>query len=248
MTTPKDPLPKVPPFVERETQPRRNSVDMRGLLSLALLLVSMGALTVAMGGAAKLVFDIFTNGLENSLNGIWAKVIVLGLAYLFGWAVGLFSIRGFGNLIYPIVIKIYAWVCLLAVGILYLKIIQKLYDQQYDNLRLWAYLFMLLGGIVALIGLHLLVEGHDLRPLAVPLLILSVLQLFVFVYRYVFTDADERYLGGDLLIFIAMISISMLMLMHVGILAPLRDRIDGIFKHNGNGNGNGKDNEHHWVG
>jgi len=46
-----------------------------------------------------------------------------------------------------------------------------------------------------------------------------------------------------------MISLSALMVMHLGVLSPLRNRIDGIFRTNGNGNGNahGNDNEHHWV-
>jgi hypothetical protein len=241
MTKPKDPFPKVPPFVEKRTQPRRNGVDTRGLLSVATLIVSMGALTVSMGGAAKLVLDVFNDGLANSLTGIWAKVIALGMPFMFGWAVALISIRAFGNLVYPLVIKIYAWLCLLAVSALYIKIIQKLYLQKYDNAHFWAYLLMLLGGLVVLISLHLLVEGHDLRPFAIPLLIISMVQLFVIVFRYVFTtDANGVYLIGDVSVFIVMISISALMLMHLGMLSPLRTRIDGLFRKNGTGTG--KDN------
>jgi len=240
MATSNDSLPKDRPLTERKTQPRRKRVDTRGLLSIALLIVSLGALTVAMGGAAKLVFDIFDEGVANSLDGLWAKVVALALAYFFGWVIGLVCIRGFGNLVYPIIVKIYAWSCLAAVSILYLKIIQKLFIQKYDGLHFWAYLLMLLGGLTVLIGLHLLIEGHDLRPFAIPLLIISVLQLFVIVFRYVFTvDADSMRLFGDLAIFIVMISISALMLMHIGILSPVRAQIDGIFYQNGNGNGNG---------
>jgi len=57
-----------------------------------------------------------------------------------------------------------------------------------------------------------------------------VLQLFVIVYRYVFTsDANGWMLVGDFTIFLVMISISALMLMHIGILSPLREQIDSIF-------------------
>jgi hypothetical protein len=248
MTKSKDPLPKVPPFIlENKTQPRRNGVDTRGLLSVATLIVSMSAVTVSMGGAAKLVFDVFNEGLTNSLDGIWAKIIPLGIAFLFGWVVALVNIRAFGNLIYPIIIKIYAWACLAAINVLYIKIIQKLFMQKYDNQHFWAYLLILLGGLAVLMFLHLLIEGHDLRPFAVPLLIVSVLHIFVMVFRYVFTsDAQGTYLLGDLSIFIVMISISALMLMHLGILSSVRSNIDGIFSQNGNGNG--KDNGHHWIG
>jgi hypothetical protein len=247
MTKPKDPFPKVPPFVEKKTEPRHNGVDTRGLLSVATLIVSMSALTVSMGGATKLVFDVFNEGLSNSLNGIWAKIIALGIAFLFGWVVAMVNIRAFGNLVYPIIIKIYAWACLAAVSILYIKIIQKLYMQKYDNQHFWAYLLILMGGLAVLMFLHLLIEGHDLRPFAIPLLIVSVLHIFVMVFRYVFTsDALGIYLVGDLTIFIAMITISALMLMHLGVLSSVRSQIDGMFRQNGNGNG--KDNGHHWIG
>lgn len=248
MTLPKDPLSKASPLiVEKRTQPRPNKPDTRGLLSVATLFVSMVALTVSMGGSAKLVFDVFDEGLTNSLNGILAKIIALGIAFLFGWVVALVNIRAFGNLIYPIIIKIYAWICLLAISILYIMIIQKLYIQKYDNAHFWAYQFMLLGGLAVLMFLHLLVEGHDLRPFAIPLLIVSVLHIFVMVFRYVFTsDSKGIYLVGDLFIFVTMISIAAFMLMHLGILASTRSQIDNLFRQNGNGNG--KDNERHWIG
>ena len=156
------------------------------MLSLVTMLVSLAALTLSMLGALKLVLDIFDDGLANSLEGMLVKVVVLGFAFFFGWGIGLVSIRSFGNLVYPIVIKIYAWVCLVAVGFFYIKVIQKLYMQAYDGLHFWAYLLMLLGGLFVLICLHLLVDGHDLRPFAIPLLVISVVQLFVIVYRYVF--------------------------------------------------------------
>lgn len=240
MMDPQKPLPHVQPFVERKTQPpRKNGVDTRGMLSVVTMLVSLAALTVSMLGATKLIFDVFDDGLANSLDGILVKVIVLGFAFFFGWGIGLSSIRAFGNLVYPMIIKIYVWGCLAAVGILYIKVIQKLYMQAYDWLHFWAYLIMLLGGLFVLICLHLLVEGHDLRPFAIPLLIISVLHLFVIVYRYVFShDSDGWRVIGDFTIFIVMISISALMLMHIGILSPLRDQINGMFtNHSQNHNG-----------
>ncbi len=247
----KDKYPKVPPFVGPKTTPHRNDVDIRGLLSIVTMIVSLGALTLALGGAGKIVLDIFDDGLADSLHGLWAKMIPLALAYLFGWGVALTSIRRFGNLVYPLIIQIYAWLCLAAVGGLYLKIMQKLYLQAYDLTKFFAYVFLLLGGLVVLLGLHLLVEGHDLRPFAAPLLILSVLQLFVIVFRYVFTsDAKAFYLFGDLAIFSLMISISALMLAHLGVFASVRSQIDNWFNQNENGNGNGKpkeEDQQHWV-
>jgi len=231
-------------LAERKTQPRRSGLDIRGMLSLVTLLGSLSGLTIAMGGAAKMVWDMFREGF--SLDGAFAKMIVLGLAYLFGWVMGLVCIRGFGNLVYPIVIKIYAVVTLVAISALYLKIIQKLLMQDYNFTKFWVYLFMLLGGLVVLIGLHLLIENHDLRPFSIPLLIISVLQLFVIVFRYVFTTgAKAVYLWGDLTIFFTMLLISALMLMHLGVLSSLRAGIDQWFSKNGNGAEINKDQ--HWV-
>ena len=243
MMTPQKILPKVPPFLEKKTQPlRKNKVDTRGMLSIATMFVSLSALTVSMGGAAKLVFVIFDDGLADNLEGLLVKVTVLGFAFFFGWGIGLVSIRSFGNLVYPLIIKIYAWICLVAVGFLYIKVIQKLYVQKYDAMHFWAYLIMLLGGLFVLICLHLLIENHDLRPFAIPLLIISVLQLFVIVFRYVF-DANPNgwMLFADFTIFFVMISISALMLMHIGILSPMRDQIGDLFskKQNSENNGNG---------
>lgn len=242
---PQEPLPKVPPFVIEDAKPpRKNGLDTRGMLSIVTMLVSLAALTLSMLGASKFVFDVFDDGLANSLDGLLVKIIVLGFAFFFGWGAGLVSIRVFGNLVYPIIIQIYAWACLFAVSVLYMKIIQKLYLQQYDGMHFWAYLLMLLGGLFVLIFLHLMLEGHDLRPFAIPLLVISVIQLFAIIIRYVFAaDPNGWKLFGDFAIFGVMISISALMLMHIGILSPLRGWVDGMFMTKKESNHNGNDEE-----
>ena len=243
MTTPQKSIPKVHPFIETRSAPaRRDGIDTRGMLSLSTMFVSMAALSVSMLGAGKLVVDVFNDGLSTAFQGMPVKITVLGLSFLFGWFVGLVSIRGFGNLVYPIVIKIYAWACLVAVSLLYIKVIQKLYMQKYDGTHFWAYLVILLGGLFVLICLHLLVEDHDLRPFAIPLLVISALQLIVVVSRYVFAkNPNGLMLLGDFTIFAVMTSISGLMLMHIGILSPLREQIGSLFEHRGYSNDNGSD-------
>lgn len=231
MTEPQKPLPHVKPFVERKTRPpQKQAVDMRGMLSIATMLASLATVTIALGGGFKLVLDIFSDGLVNSMSDMPVKVAVLGFTFLFGWITGLISIRGFGNLIYPFVIRIFTWGCLVAVGFLYIKVIQKLYIHAYDWMRFGMYLVILVGGLLVLFFLHLLVEDHDLRPFAIPLLIISVIHLFVIVYHYVFVgDADGIFALGDFTVFTLMIVISGLMLMHIGIFSPMRDTISGFF-------------------
>jgi hypothetical protein len=208
--------------------PHKNGIDMNKVLGFVTMMVSMAMLTLSMVGVTILVYDVFNKGLANSLDGLLVKLIVLGIAFFFGWGIGLSSIRGFGNTLYSIVIKIYTWVCLSAVSALYLKIIQKMKD--YDGLHFWAYLFMLLGGLFVLICLHLLLEDSYMGPFAAPLLVISVVHLFVIVIRYVFVEHPSGWnLLGDLTIFVVMISISGLMLAHLGILASTREWINELF-------------------
>ena len=129
-------LPKVPPFITPEP-PRnhRRDLSQRRLLSPTTLLVSLTSLTIAMVGGAKLAWSMFDEGLANSLDDIWAKIIVLGLAYAFGWLVALVCIRVFDNLVFPIIINLYAWLVLMGISGLYLKILQKLYLQAYDGVH-----------------------------------------------------------------------------------------------------------------
>lgn len=225
-------LPHVAPFADDNPEPPPKKLDMRGLLSLVTMLVSLAALSASMIGASRMIFDVFTDGLENiTLEEVLTKTVVLGLAFLFGWVCGLVSIRSFGNLVYPLVIRIYAWGCLIAVSLLYLFIIRKLFLQGYEPLHFWVYLITLLGGLFVLICLHLLMDGHDLRPFSIPLLVVSVVHLFEIVMRYVYIPNTENMkLVYDLTIFFAMILISALMLAHIGILEPLRKSINGLFE------------------
>ncbi|MBI2757712.1 MAG: hypothetical protein HYX49_03450 [Chloroflexi bacterium] len=238
-------LPKVYPFVQQEPahKPRpsavlpvsrsNSKVSERGLLSVLTLLISLGALTTALLGGGKLILDIFNDGLFNNLDKIGAKAIVLGLAYVFGWFMAAVSVRVYNNLILPIIINIYTWACLIAVDLLYLKIIQKLYDQKYDIPHYFAYLLIIAAGLAALVGLHLILEGHDLRPYAIPLLLICLIQLAFIVFRYVFTtDAKSLYLLGDLVFFGAMTFFSVLMIAHMGILTPFRRRLTSFFDRN----------------
>jgi hypothetical protein len=243
MTTPRDLLPKTSPLVQKRKLPTRKGVDTRGLLSIVTMLVSLAAISIAMVGGAKLIYDILEGGIDK-VNNMPAKIIVLAFPFLFGWAAGLVSIRAFGNLIYPIIIKIYSWGCLLATCYLYFEVILKMFDHDYTGQKFGIYLIILLGILLVLFFLHLLVEGHDLRPFAIPLLIISVVHLFVIVYHFIFAEnaGGLSYAVGDFIVFILMITISGLMLMHVGIFSRLREMLGDLFsgkaeEDNENGNG-----------
>lgn len=209
-----------------------NKLSQRGMLSLLMFLASIGALSFALIGGSKLVLDIFGVGLENSLATLPTKAFVIGLAYAVGWIAAMVAIRVYGNLVLPFIINFLMWGCLIGICALYVLILQRLYDQTYNLLRFWAYLLILAAGLAAMVGLHLIVEDHDLRPFSIPLLIISMIQLGLIVFRYVFTPANSTYLWKDLLFFLAMAGCGFLMLAHIGLLTPVRTWLTNYFDRN----------------
>jgi hypothetical protein len=96
-----------------------------------------------------------------------------------------------------------------------------------------AYVLIVITGLGAMVGLHLIIEDHDLRPFSIPLLIINLLQLGVIVFRYVFTaGAHPAYLLNDLLFFLVMSSFSIFMLVHIRLLGPVRARLTNYFDRN----------------
>jgi hypothetical protein len=91
---------------------------------------------------------------------------------------------------------------------------------------------IIVAGLTAMVGLHLIIEDHDLRPFSIPLLVISMIQLGLIVFRYVFTAADPGYLWKDLLFFFMMALFAYLMLAHIGLLKPLRAQLTDYFDMN----------------
>ena len=209
-----------------------NRLSQRGMLSLLMLLASIGALGFALLGGSKLVLDIFGVGLMNSLNGLSTKAFVVGLAYGVGWLTAMIAIRVYGNLVLPFVINFLTWGCLIGVCALYVLILQRLYDQAYDLPHYFAYLLIVAAGLGAMVGLHLIIEDHDLRPFSIPLLVICMIQLGLIVFRYVFAAGNPTYLWKDFLFFMAMSGFAYLMLAHLGLLTPLRTRLTNYFDRN----------------
>jgi hypothetical protein len=209
-----------------------NRLSQRGMFSLLMLLASIGALGFALVGGAKLVLDIFGAGLMNSLSGLPTKAFVVALAYGVGWITAMVAIRVYGNLVLPFIINFLIWGCLIGVCALYVLVLQRLYDQAYDLPRYWAYLVIVAAGLAAMVGLHLIIEGHDLRPFSIPLLVICMIQLGLIVFRYVFAAGNPGYLLFDLIFFLAMSGFAFLMLAHLGLLTPLRTRLTAYFDRN----------------
>ena len=225
--------PNITPRGPSSMLPRNgNRLSQRGMLSLLMMLGSVGALGFALLGGAKLVLDIFGAGLINSLSTLPTKALVVGLAYSVGWVTAMIAIRVYGNLVLPFIINFLIWGCLIGVCALYVLILQRLYNQNYDLMHYFAYLMIVAAGLVAMVGLHLIVEDHDLRPLSIPLLIISLIQLGLIVFRYVFAVGNPAYLWADLLFFLLMAAFGYLMLAHIGLLKLLRMQLTSYFDRN----------------
>lgn len=211
-----------------------NRLSQRGMFSILMFFASILALGFALLGGAKLIFDIFDAGLTESISGLGPKVLVVGLAYAVGWLTAMVAIRVYGNLVLPFAINFLIWGCLIGVCTLYLLILKRLYMQGYDLPHYVAYVIIMAAGLAAMVGLHLIIEDHDLRPLAIPLLIIAMIQLGLIVFRYVFTTlaSPAVYLWRDLLFFFMMGAFAFLMLAHIGLLKPLRRQLTDYFDMN----------------
>mgnify|MGYP007066198640 CR=1 FL=1 len=234
MTHSNNELPHEKPFVESTPSPNgnRNSDSENGALRVVMLLISLVSLTIALVSGAVVVFQILTADPDlgaAKYEGILGKLFIIGLVYAIGWLVALIGIRVYHNLVLPIFINAYGWLTLCGVAALYILIINKLFQQSYSNESFIKYSVIMGGAIIALIGLHLLVEEHSLVYFSIPLLIINLAHLCVIVYHYIFMTAKSEYLLGDIVFFGGMGTVSVLMLMHLGVLSAPRKFIDNLF-------------------
>jgi len=224
-TTPRGPT----PLLSRNGGHRPSQ---RGMLSILMLMASMGALGIAFLSGGWLVLDILGAGLETSLPALPAKALVIGLAYVIGWVTAMVGTRVYGNLVLPFIIQYLIWACLIGVCALYILVLYRMYDQTYTFSKFIAYLTIVASALGGMVGLHLILEDHDLRPLSFPLLVISMTHLALIVFRYVFTEANQQYLFTDLIFFFMMAAFGYLMLAHIGLLTPLRIWLTNYFDRN----------------
>lgn len=195
------------------------------------LLISLLSLGLSMASGAWVALGILTEGLGNQV-GMSTRILVVGLAYGIGWFVSLFGIRILGNLILPIFIKVYTWITLVGICVLQIAIIAKLFNHAYTFTKFNLYMLMMGASLVALIGLHLILEKHNLIPFSFPILAISLSHLILIVIHYVFVPLEPdkyRYIWGDAVFFLFTAVVSILMLAHFGLLNRFRKRIDRMF-------------------
>ncbi len=240
MTNEENNFQKTTPFHQPEplTQPL-NGKDKAtdGVLRVVMLLISLISLGIAMASMGYVALQLLVWHDARTRENLFPIVIAIGLAYIVGWLVALFGIRFYHNLVLPMAIEFYAWATLAGVSVLYIAILYRLYEQKYPPTSFAKYTILMGVALAGLIGFHLLIEGHSLRLFSIPLLLISLVHLYLIVYHYVFAlDVTYIYLLGDVLFFLGMMTVSILMLMHIGVLSGVRKTIDRLFDKNSNGN------------
>ena len=132
--------------------------------------------------------------------------------------------------------KLYAWIILAGLAALQIAIIFKLFAQVYEIPNFLKYVTLFVAGLVALIGVHLIIEDHDLVPFSFPILIISLFHLYFIVSHYIFyknangSEVKNMYVIGDALFFLLTSCLGALMSAHLGILSGVRKTIDRFFK------------------
>ena len=246
---PEDKFPKVFPFVipgasqhqEEETQeqsehmvhpskpPEKNDKNLSqlGIFSSVVSLISVISMGVALMSGAWFAYSVLVLELKDD---ILSKVIVVGLAYLLGWIFSAFGIRVLGNFWLPYALQIYAWVVLGGIIILQILIMSRLYQQTYQFSNYIKYLSLFGAGMLALIGIHIILEKHRLIPFGVLILLSSLGHFYLIVYHYIFAPVViHEKVWGDIIFFFITTTVSLLMLAHFGILNGLRNFMDRTF-------------------
>ena len=217
----------VPPFIEdKPPAPAREDEAVR-IARPAMMVVGAAVLLISMLGAGKLLVEILING-PSGINTLGAKLLWIAIPFLVGWIVSLIDIRVLNSLVLPLIIRGFIWLTLFGILAIYVRIINRLYTGDFTAEHYLRYSLVFAVGFAALVGLHLLIEDHDLRPYSIPILIMALIHLIVAVVHYVFQNGDPAFVMGDVIYFFMMLFIFILMALHLGLLNPFRRTVDRL--------------------
>jgi hypothetical protein len=217
----------IPPFIEN-IPPALQGKTARTMRPM-MMVVGASTLLIAMLGGGKLLWEILLEGLP-SMDILGAKLLWVLIPFLVGWVVSLIDIRVMHSLVLPLIIRVFIWVTLFGILAMYVRIINRLYTEAFFVSHYWRYSLVLAAGFALLVGLHLLIEDHDLRPYSMPVLVMALIHLLIAVLHYVFQDGDPAFAMGDVVYFFFMLIVFTLMALHLGLLNPVRRAVDRLFR------------------
>lgn len=216
----------VPPFIEEPPPASQRKTSERTRLTLMLL--ASGMLLASMLGAGKLLWEIL-GAVKPSTEMLVTKLAWLALLFLVGWIVSLVNIRVLHNLVQPLVINGFIWLILMGILVIYARVIFRFYNQDFSMEQYLRYSLVFIAGFSVFIGLHLLLEDHDLRPCAIPMAAMTFIHLIVAAFHYIFQDGNPDFAAGDAIWLFVMFCICLLMVLHLGILNPFRQTVNRLF-------------------
>jgi len=212
---------------EGNTTKRRQENRTRGQLSLFSMELALLTLGVASVGAAKLAWDVFS---RDTVTALGERFVFLAAAFLLGWVFCLVSIRVLGNLLLPVLLRFYALLVSGGILVVYARVAVKMFNNTYDpasHRPLYIAILLIGFGVIAVISL--LLDETDLRPLSIPLLAAAVVHIFAGVWYYIVLFNEPHNTLDHLLFSVLMLTLAGLMLVHFGLLMPLRTFINTVF-------------------
>ena len=199
-------------FVTMETENKALRVS-----TFALTIISLLADILGLG---KLAYDVIVQG---NVSDLLIKVLLLALAFLFGVGLGYLGMKGFKNTTIPSVARLYAWIYLGITCASYFGVAVVFSRQDYTFITFLAFVLVVAAELLAIMGLHVVIEELDLRLLSIPLLSVAAFHIILILYRYILTAARVTFhLVGDLFFFIGMTMVSSAMYGDIGFATMLR--------------------------
>ncbi len=157
-------------------------------------------------GMARLAYDVVVLGAPTNY---LAKVVILGLVYLFGLGLGTLSYRRFQNDAFPRFATVYAWGYLAITCLTYLGATFRVSLHDYSLLLYGAFILTIVLQLAAVLALRLFIPGKAIGVFAIPMIAIVLFHLGLVVYQYIFASMPvTAYLWGDLLFLVTMTAVS----------------------------------------
>ena len=185
--------------------------------TFALTIISLLADILGLG---KLAYDVIVQG---NVNDLLVKVLILVLAFLFGIGLGYLGVRGFRDTTIPSIARLYAWIYLGITCASYFGVAVVLNRQDFSFVTFLAFVLVITAELLAILGLHLVIEELDLRLLSIPIFSVSAFHIILVLYRYILAASRvSLHLLGDLFFFVGMTIVGSAMYGDIGFATMIR--------------------------
>lgn len=171
------------------------------------LVFVLGALflLINLAGVARLAYDVVVLGAPTNL---LVKVLILTIVFAFGLALGMASVRRFGNAGFLLFGRVYTWTFLGLTCLTYLGIALRISTHDYSVLLYGAFLLIIIMEVAIMFALRLVVADKHIGIFSIPVLAIVLFHLLLIVYKYVFASIPlSAYLLGDLFFLLLMASV-----------------------------------------